>query len=144
MFTGKKIIVSSLLAGALAIQSFASQAQKDLMVIVTSGDSVTQLMSMVLSTQAKQKGANVDILLCGAAGDLAVQGSNEVLLKPKNVSPQMLLKKLISSGTNVEVCPPYLPNAGKTEADLLEGVSVAKPPMVADKLLSENTQILSY
>ena len=112
------------------------------MVVVTSGDSMTQLMSMVLSTQSKKQGANVDILFCGKAADLVVKGSQEVKFKPKGMSPQMLLNNLIKNGANVEVCPPYLPNSNKTKADLISGVKVAKPPMVAKKLLDDNTKIL--
>ncbi len=142
----KKVLSSSILIGVLLAPAFANASEnaKNLMVVVTSGDSVTQLMSMVLSTQAKKKGANVEILMCGQAGDLVIKDSKEVKLKPKDMSPQMLLKNLLASGTKVEICPPYLPNAGKTTDDLLEGVTVAKPPMVAEKLIDNNTQILSY
>jgi predicted peroxiredoxin len=123
---------------------YSSENSKNLLVIVTTNDPVTQLMSMVLATQSQEKGANVEVLLCGKAGDLAVRGSQEVFLKPKNTSPQMLLKNLIDSGIKVEICPPYLPNAQKTAEDLIDGVSVAKPPEVADRLLDDNTKILSY
>lgn len=124
--------------------TFAAEKAENLLVIVTTDDSVTQLMSMILSSQAKKKGTRVDILLCGAAGKLAIKGSQETLLKPMNKSPQMLLKNLIQSGVNVEICPPYLPNAGKTVSDLTEGVAIAKPPEIADKLLDKDTKLLSY
>ena len=140
----KKTKLSASAASALTISAFASQKAENFYVVVTSADALTQYMSMVLSTQAKEKGANVDILLCGQAADLALKDSKETLLKPQDKSPQMLMKNLINGGVKVEVCPPYLPNAGKSAEDLLEGVSVAKPPVVADKMLDKNTQILSY
>lgn len=143
MYTSIKVLI---LACVLAIPSLAmgSEKAKNLLVIVTTADPITQLMSMVLATQSANKGADVDILLCGEAGALAVKNSQEVLLKPNNKSPQMLLKNLITNGVNVEVCPPYLPNKGKVPTDMIEGVSVAKPPAVADKLLHEDTVVLSY
>ena len=142
----QKYIVLLFLACFLAVPAIGngSEYSKKLFVVVTTGDPVTQLMSMVLATQTMKKGATVDVLLCGEAGSLAVKNSPEIFLKPNNTSPQMLLKNLIQNGVNVEICPPYLPNNEKTTADLMEGVSVAKPPLGADKLLQEDTQILSY
>jgi len=139
------IIILSLLF-LIAVPAFGNAAEnsKNLFVVVTTDDPVTQLMSMVLATQAMKKGATVEVLLCGEAGLLAVKDSPEILLKPNNKSPQMLLKNLITNGVNIQICPPYLPNKEKTTSDLLDGVSVAKPPQVADKLLHENTKILSY
>jgi hypothetical protein len=78
------------------------------------------------------------------AGSLAVKNSPETLLKQNSTSPQMLLRNLIQNGVTVEICPPYLPNKEKTTSDLIAGVSVAKPPQVADLLLDKDTKILSY
>jgi predicted peroxiredoxin len=140
----KKLVLKTLVVAGLLTPAALLAGEKNLMVVVTTEDSMTQLMSMVLGTQAKKQGANVDVLFCGKAGDLVIKGSKEVKFKPKGMSPQILLNKLITSGANVEICPPYLPNSGKTKADLISGVNVAKPPMVAKKLLDENTKILSY
>lgn len=121
-----------------------TESEKNLFFIVTTDNEMNQLMSMVLATQSMSKGATVDVLLCGKAGDLVIQGSPETKLKPKNVSPQMLLKNLIGKGVDVEVCPLYLPNTNQTQDDLIKGVKVAQPSQVADKLLRENTSILTY
>ena len=117
---------------------------KSLLVIVTTDDPVTQMMSMVLAEQSVKKGATVDILLCGKAGLLAFKDSAEVFLKPQNKSPQMMLKTLIDNNVNVELCPISLANCEKSIPSLIDGVSVAKPACIADKLLGENTKILSY
>jgi len=141
-----KKLTSLVIAGMLTLPLVLNANQKlsNLMVIVTSNDNVTQLMAGVLAIQSKKQGANVSMLYCGKAGDLVVKGSKETKLKPKNMSPQMLIKKLLSMGTDIEVCPPYLPNAGKTKADLISGVTVAKPPKIAAKILDKDTKILSY
>ena len=101
-------------------------------------------MSMVLADQSIKKGATVDVLLCGSAGSLAVEDSAEVFLKPQKTSPQMMLKNLIRHNVNVELCPLYLSNSEKSVPNLIDGVSVAKPSRIADKLLNEKTKILSY
>ncbi|MCD6258147.1 MAG: DsrE family protein [Helicobacteraceae bacterium] len=142
----KKIVTKIALATLLLspMGAFASENANKLLLVVTSEDSLTQFMAMVLGNQSQAKGADVDVLLCGKAADIAIKGSEEIFLKPNNVSPQMLMKKMMKNGANVEVCPPYFPNAGKTKADLFEGISVAKPPKVADKILAKDTKILSY
>jgi predicted peroxiredoxin len=139
-FLTKLAIVGVLLS---PVTVFADNA-KNLMVIVTTEDAMTQLMSMVLAVESQAKGAKVDILLCGKAGDLVIKDSKEVILKPKNVSPQMLLKKLIKSGSEVGVCPLYLPNSTKTKADLIDGVVVVSPANMAELILDNDTKILSY
>ena len=136
----KKVLLKTLVTiGLLApVALFANK--KDLMVIVTTNDGVTQTMSIVLSSLAKKEGANVNVLFCGKAGDLVIKA-------PKDSTPPMqkwVVDKLIKKGTPVEICPPYLRANGKTKEELIKGVKVAKPKMVAKKLLEKNTRILSY
>lgn len=128
------------------MQQFADGGvTKGLFVVVTTGDPQTQLMAMSLSTQVKLKGKSLRILLCDSAGELAVKGSREVVLKPIDKSPQMLMKALISQGVKVEVCPFFLANkAFATPADLIDGVSVAQPPLVADALLEPGTKLFTF
>lgn len=142
----KKIVTKIALATLLLspMSALASDKADKLMVVLTSEDSLTQFMAMILGNESQAQGAKVDLLLCGKAADIAIKGSKEVFLKPKDVSPQMLMKKMMKNGATVEVCPPYFPNAGKTKADLLEGITVAKPPKMAEKILEKDTKILSY
>jgi len=140
----KKTVTKIAIAALLCVPSLSLASSKSLMTIVTSPNPQTQLMSMVLSLKSMAQGAKINILLCGPAGTLATKGSKEVKLKPKNVSAQMLLRKMIKKGATVEVCPLYLPNANKTTTDLIKGVSVAKPATQAGKILDDNTKILTY
>ncbi|HHE31989.1 MAG TPA: hypothetical protein ENL07_05025 [Chlorobaculum parvum] len=119
-------------------------SNKGLFVVVTSEDSMAQMMAMVLSTQTLKQGRSVRVLLCGEAGNLAVNGSKEKLFKPLNKSPQMLLKGLIAKGVKVEVCPLFLPNTGKQVSDLISGVIVAKPPLIATAMAEEGIKLLTY
>ncbi|MBN1929648.1 MAG: DsrE family protein [Chlorobiaceae bacterium] len=122
----------------------AQSSNKGLFVIVTPGDSMTQMMAMVLSTQTLNQGRSVRVLLCGEAGKIALKGSKETLFKPTNKSPQMLLKGLIAKGVKVEVCPLFLPNTGKQPSDLIAGVTVANPAAVASALAEDGIKLLTY
>ena len=85
----------------------------------------------VLANQMVEQKATVRVLLCGPAGQLALKAYEPAALKPRNVTPKQMMAGLIKAGATVEVCALFLPNADKTPADLMDGVSVAKPPEVA-------------
>jgi predicted peroxiredoxin len=109
----------------------AAQTQTETFFNVTNADNQAQGMAMVLATQMVEQKAAVRILLCGPAGQLALKAYEPAALKPRNVTPKQMMAGLIKAGATVEVCALFLPNADKTPADLVEGVSVAKPPEVA-------------
>lgn len=125
-------------------QAASQSSCKGMFVIVTSGDSMTQMMAMVLSSQTLNQGRSVRVLLCGKAGELVLKGSKEKMFKPLDKSPQMLLKGLIAKGVTVEVCPLFLPDAGKQPSDLIAGVTVAKPPVVAAAMAEDGIKLLTY
>ncbi len=123
-----KIFLPALLALAL---NCSAQSQTETFFNVTSSDNQAQGMAMVLAGQMVEQKAAVRVLLCGSAGQLALKSYEPAALKPKNVTPKQMMAGLIKAGVTVEVCALFLPNADKTPADLIEGVSVAKPPEVA-------------
>ena len=127
------------------LNTYASDdAVKGMFVVVTSSDPQTQLMAMVLSTQTLKKEKYVRVLLCSSGGDLALKNGKEVILKPINKSPQMLLKDLINNGVTVQVCPLYLPNKEASLADLITGVTQAKPPLIAEALLEPGVKLFTF
>jgi len=145
----KKIISTSLLAVALFMPTISSASQaKGLNVLVNSGNSQTQAMAMVLSLMTiKKHHKEVRIVLCGKAGDLAdknIKGTPTRRPDGKAPSAKMHLKKLIKMGATVEVCPLYLPNAQKDKSILLDGITVAKPPVVAGRLLDADYQNITF
>ncbi|MBW8294491.1 DsrE family protein [Sphingopyxis sp.] len=118
-----------------------------LLTIVTSKDPQTQLMALILTNAAMQKGAKPRILLCSAAGDLALKAppaSATAPLAPKGMSPQKLLQNLMANGVAVEVCAIYLPNRSLDKAALLDGIGVAMPDAVAEYILLENQKFLNF
>ncbi len=145
----KKIILSTLLAGALLIPTISSASQaKGLNVLVNSGNSQTQAMAMVLSLMTiKKHKKEVSIVLCGKAGDLADKNIKGIPTKrPDGSAPSAKkhLQMLIKLGAKVEVCPLYLPNSGKNKSILLDGITIAKPPVVAGKLLNNDYQNITF
>jgi predicted peroxiredoxin len=138
-------LVLLMMVVVMSLQSHAADdATKGLFVVVTTPDAQTQMMAMVLSTQTINQGKSVRMLLCGPAGELAVKNSEQTMLKPLNKSPQMLLQGLIKSGATVEMCPLFLPNKGADAAVLIDGVSIAAPPVVAEKLLEEGVKLFTF
>ena len=115
--------------------------------VVSAPEPQTQLMAMVLTMQSVQQGAAARVLLCGPAGDMALKDAPESVTapqKPKGMSPQGLMKKIMETGTTVEVCALYLPNKGVGPEALLDGVTAAKPPAMAAHLLAPNTRLLTF
>lgn len=145
----KLFVKSALLVAALAVPSLLSAAElKGLNVLMTSPDAQTQMMGMVLggSVLNDQKKA-LNITLCGPAGNLALKDFTAVDVKKPDgtmANPKMALQGLIKAGAVVTVCPLFLPNAGKDASALIEGISVAKPPMVAKGLTDAEFNNISF
>ena len=136
------VLLSTLLLSTSAMAN--DNSAKGLNVLLTSKDAQTQMMAMILSTMTLKEKKEVKMVLCSSAGDLAAKGMESPTLKPQDKSPKMMLEAIIKQGAKVEVCPLYLPNAGKDETVLLEGITVAKPAEVAKNLLNKDYQNLSY
>ncbi|WP_321393102.1 hypothetical protein [Emcibacter sp.] len=142
-FLNVLFLAVSLLLSALTLTVHAED-KPSILTVITSPDTQTQGMAFVLSLQSVKQGATVRVLLCGPAGDLALKGAAETRLKPKGMSPQMLMNNLMSQGVAVEVCALYLPNAGKTPVDLVDGIGVAKPPAIAAAMLAPDTRLFTF
>jgi len=105
---------------------------------------MAQGAGFVLAGQALEQKAAVRVLLCDAAGDIALAGQEMPTLKPRNVTPQQMLQGVIKAGAKVEVCALYLPNTGKQASDLIDGVTPAKPAEVAGHLLKPGVHTLAF
>lgn len=132
------VIAATLLASAVSAQA------ADLFVNIHSGNAMAQGAGLVLAGQALEQKANVRVLLCDAAADIAVAGKEMPTLKPRNVTPQQMLQGLIKNGATVEVCALYLPNSGRQATDLIPGVTPAKPAEVAAHLLKPGVATLAF
>ena len=126
--------------GLAAIMALPAVAENDasLVTVISSGDAQTQLMAMVLTTQAVEQGETAHMLLCGPGGDIALSDAPESATAgqpPRDMSPQGMLQMLMGRGVTVEVCAIYLPGMGAEADVLLDGVGVAQPPAMAETML---------
>jgi len=131
------------LVAATLLSGGAAQAQ-ELFVNIHSGNAMAQGAGLVLAGQALEQKANVRVLLCDKAGDIALVGAELPKLKPRDVTPQQMLQGVIKAGAKVEVCALYLPNTGKQASDLIPGVIPAKPADVAAHLLKPGVSTLAF
>jgi hypothetical protein len=136
--------VKSTLALALTVLAATSAQAEELFVNIHSGSAMAQGAGLALATQALDQKAAVRVLLCDAAGDIALAGKEMPALKPRNVTPQQMLQGVIKAGAKVEVCALYLPNTGKQPSDLITGVTPAKPAEVAAHLLKPGVNTLAF
>lgn len=133
------------LAGTLQAQE-APEPLK-LVMVLASADAQSQLMGMVLTMQSIQQGAQAHVLLCGPAGDLALKDappSATAPQEPRGLSPQGLMRQIMGTGAQVEVCAIYLPNKGTGPDALLDGIKPADPAAMAARLLAPDTRVLSF
>jgi hypothetical protein len=131
------------LATAALLMTGTAHAE-ELFVNIHSGNAMAQGAGLVLAGQALEQKANVRVLLCDKAGDIALVGAELPKLKPRDVTTQQMLQGVIKAGAKVEVCALYLPNTGKQPTDLIPGVTPAKPSEVAAHLLKPGVNSLAF
>ncbi len=113
--------------------------------IVTSDSLQTQGMAMILANAMREQGTTPHILLCDAAGELAIESyESETELGPRGVKPEGLMQMMMGEGAGVDVCAIYLPNTDYEEGDLREGVGVAAPGDMADMMRDPKVPVYSF
>lgn len=137
----KKIIAAVALMGAST--ALMADAQP-VTVILSNASNMTQGMAMVLANQMQEQGAQVDVLLCDQAGDLALKEAGGESLKPNNVTPAQLLGAVMKKGATASVCALYLPNTGHDKDALKDNVDVAAPDAMARSMLEEGRKVFSF
>lgn len=137
-------IVIAVFAQSAPAANHDGKDTEGVLVILSDSSLQTRGMAMVLANAMQSQGKAVTVLLCDSAGELAVDGFESEKLQPRNVSPEMLLQKLMENGASVAVCALYLPNSDYTEADLLKGVSVATPPAMAEMMTGPSMRVFTF
>jgi len=154
MTNALKVFALALLV-ALAPMQVMAEKQKDkrankgnnvgeVLVILSSDASQTQGMAMVLANTMAKKGVTVNVLLCDQAGDLALNSYEGKALAPPNATPGQMLRGLLKAGVTTNVCALYLPNSGHGKSDLISGVGVAKPPAMAEQMLTRKMRTFTF
>ena len=135
----------TLFAMAITLSSGLALAESQpVTLVLTDDDTMTQGIALVLANQMQEQGAQVSILLCDQAGDLALKDARGESLKPNNVTPAQLLDGAIKKGATASVCALYLPNTGHKPEDLKEGIIPAKPAEMGRALLEPNRKVFTF
>ncbi|PRY72663.1 hypothetical protein [Halomonas ventosae] len=151
LLAGSLLAATLVAAPALADNHDGDEPQDRALVILTSDSLQTQGMAMILSNAMQQQGTDLQILLCDAAGHLAVEGyeSAEAINTPPSnpagqVKPEGILQMLMEKGAQVDVCAIYLPNSDLGEDNLREGVGVAAPGPMAEMMRDPSIPVYSF
>ena len=149
----KTLIAPVLFAALMCLGTVATTAASEhegperMLVVLTSADTETQAMTLVLSNQVAKSGKPVHLLLCGPAGDIALAkppADAERVITPKGMTVLSLLKGLQAKGAAVDVCAIYLPNRKLEASALAEGVGVARPPAIAAEMVDDDTRLFTF
>lgn len=155
---GTRMATGLVPAGLALLMAFASPAAAQapaidpavtgpVLTVLTDEDPQTQLMALILTRASLQQDVPVRVLLCSAAGDLALAQPPQSAMQPlapRGVSPHSLLRALIEEGVTVQVCAIYLPNSPHDEHDLIEGVSVAAPSEIAAAMADPGMRFFTF
>lgn len=142
---GGLLVAVALTLGAVAAK--AADPVKSMLVILTSPDTETQAMALVLANQAAKAGTPVNLLLCGPAGDIALRTPPEAagkIITPKGMTVSSLLGGLKAKGGKVDVCAIYLPNRELGADALADGIGIAKPPVIAAEMTAPGTRLATF
>lgn len=142
-----RVLVLALVACSplMTMASDDESSVNEVFIILSSDSPETQGMAMVLGNTMASEGASVNVLLCDAAGDLALQeGGGGPELAPKGVTPGKMLRGLMDKGASVSVCALYLPNSENSKKDLADGVSVAKPPEMTKMMRDPDIRVFTF
>ena len=115
--------------------------------VITRQNPETQLMALILTKAAVDRGSPARILLYDKGGDLALKVPpklSQKQLAPKSMSPVGLLSKLLDSGVRVDVCAIYLPNRELGAEALVKHVGVATPADISAYYTQDGAKILSF
>ena len=135
----------SLIALSLAISCAAAQAEaQPVTIVINSGSTMTQGVALVLTNQMQAQGAQVHVLLCDKAGDLALKGAGGDKLKPQDITPAQLLDGAMKKGATASVCALYLPNSGNTPDRLKDGIAAAKPDAMGKALIEPQRKVMVF
>lgn len=137
-------ILASLVTNATQAAESSETETVKLFTVITSDSPETQFMALVLSMQSAQQGAEVRILLCDQAGELALRDKTFEKMQPLDRSPRDLLENLIEAGARVDVCAIFLPNRDQGQEDLIADVGIARPDEVAAYMLKEGVRYFSF
>jgi predicted peroxiredoxin len=131
---------------ALALMGVApALAGQSILSLLSAESAESQAFSLVLANQMQASGNAVELLLCGQAGDIALKAAPAAVttsVTPQGASVKALAERFLKQGGKISVCAIYLPNRKLNPDALIDGVSVANPKQMADKIVDPAIRVI--
>lgn len=137
--------LKSCLAGLVFLGATPAFAGQSILSLLSAEPAESQAFSLILANQMQGSGNAVEVLLCGAAGDMALKAAPAAQVAPvtpQGASVKALAERFIKQGGKISVCAIYLPNRKLTPEALIEGVAVANPKDMAAKMVNPEIRVI--
>jgi predicted peroxiredoxin len=142
------VLCVAVLTWPLAAAADEGEAPEALVITLNSGQGQVQGAALELAGYlAREDGKDVHVVLCGEAGELALEQNIPPALEPRSVSPKEMLMEAMTAGAEVYLCHLFLPNARirqYDEDDLVDGITQIGPAAMAELVQQPLTRILGY
>ncbi|MCC5859854.1 MAG: DsrE family protein [Ectothiorhodospiraceae bacterium] len=144
------MLLATVLTLSLSLPVAAEDTDQPANVVITlnSGEGQVQGAALELAEHlAREDNQDVHVVLCGEAGELAVEQNIPPALEPRSISPKEILLDAIAADVRVHLCHLFLPNARirqYDEDDLVDGVEQINPAGMAELILAPGTRVLGY
>ncbi len=148
--TMNRLLIAFALLLAWSLPTFADNGSDADTYVITlnSGEGQVQGAALELAAYLAREGdKDVHVVLCGDAGELAIERNIPPSLEPRSVSPKEMLMEAMTGGAEVHVCHLFLPNSGHRqyeEDDFDEGITQINPRRMAELVSAPGTRILGY
>lgn len=146
MFNLKHTILSFLALAFLVTIPVSVQAKEDkslgLYLNLSSTNTVTAGHAFSQTLKMQKRGHPITIFLNGGAIMTAVKGVPHTSFKDKSL--QVWLNDLMSGGAKVIICKVCMGVHKITKDDLIEGVAVGSPDVVAEYLFDPKYRVISW
>lgn len=139
------IRLSHALFGLIVLGATPSFAGQPILSLLSAPSPESQAFSLSLANQLQAAGNPVELLLCGEAGDIALKTPPAALtapITPQGGSIQMLTERFLKQGGKISLCAIYLPKRKLNPDVLLEGVVVANPKEMAEKIINPAIRVI--
>ncbi len=117
------------------------------LIILTSSAPETQALALTLANRTAAAGADIEMLLCDDAGDLALASppaSANTVVTPNGATPRRLLDMLLAKKARIHVCAIYLPNRKLDQKALMPAITPTNPDRIAGLLLDPAIKVIGY
>lgn len=119
-------------------------ADKNMVIVVSSGDMQKAGMGFSLGSSAAKKGIKTTIMIGAKALAFAKSKGKQNLYLAKQMTHRDILKEAIENGAHVELCFMSVEASGLVESDFIDGAEIVNSQALFDTMYIEGTKVLSF